>query len=50
MFLKFYHHLHPLSKVKSSFVYKIDKDNNLEIVEMVINTNEPIKFLFIFKC
>jgi hypothetical protein len=50
MFLKFYYHLHPLSRDKSSFVYKIDEDNNLEIFEMVINTNEPIKEFFLLKC
>jgi hypothetical protein len=36
MFLKFYCHFHPLFEAKSSYVYKIDEDNKLEIVEMVI--------------
>jgi hypothetical protein len=40
MFLKFYHHLHPLFEVKSFFVYRIDEDNNLDIFEMEVNTNE----------
>jgi hypothetical protein len=40
MFLKFYHHLHPLFEVKSSFVHIIDEDNNLDIFEMEVSTNE----------
>jgi hypothetical protein len=35
MLLKFHQHLHPLSKVENSFDYKIDKDNSLDIFEMV---------------
>jgi len=31
MLLNSYHHLHPLLKAKSSFVHKIDEDNNLDI-------------------
>jgi len=43
MFLKFYHHLCPLSKVENSFAYKSDENNNLDIFEMVTNTNEHVK-------
>jgi hypothetical protein len=43
--LKFHQHLHPLSKVENSFDYKIDKDNSLDIFEMVANTNELAKEL-----
>jgi hypothetical protein len=45
MLLKFHQHLHPLSKVENSFDYKIDKDNSLDIFEMVANTNELAKEL-----
>ncbi len=45
MFLKVYHHLNPLSKVESSFAKKIDKDTNLDIFEMLINTCERAYFL-----
>ncbi len=41
--LKFHQHLHSLSKVENSFDYKIDKDNSLDIFEMVANTNEVAK-------
>jgi hypothetical protein len=41
--LKFHQRLHPLSKVENSFDYKIDKDNILDIFEMVGNTNEVAK-------
>jgi len=44
-FSKFHQHLHPLSKVENSFDYRIDKDNNLDIFEMVANTNELAKEL-----
>jgi hypothetical protein len=37
--LKFHQHLHPLSKVENSFDYKTDKDNSLNIFEMMANTN-----------
>jgi hypothetical protein len=40
MLLKSYHHLHPLPKAKSYFVYKNDEDNNLDIFEMVAVNNE----------
>jgi len=43
MFLKFYHHLRPLSKVEIFFAYKSDENNNLDIFEMVTNTNEHVK-------
>jgi hypothetical protein len=33
------------SKAKSSLVYKIDEDRNLDTFEMVANTNEPTKEL-----
>jgi hypothetical protein len=45
MLLKFHQHLHPLSKIENSFDYKIDKDNSLDIFEMVANTNELAKEL-----
>jgi hypothetical protein len=45
LFLKFYHHLHPLSKIESSFVNKFNEDNSLDIFEMVIGTNELTKEL-----
>jgi hypothetical protein len=44
-FSKFHQHLHPLSKVENSFDYRIDKDNNSDIFEMVANTNELAKEL-----
>jgi hypothetical protein len=43
--LKFHRHLHPLSKVENSFDYRIDKDNSLNIFEMVANTSELAKEL-----
>jgi len=43
LLLKSYHHLHPLSKIESSFVNKSNEDNSLDIFEMVIGTNELIK-------
>jgi hypothetical protein len=43
MLLKLYHHLHPLFEVESSYVYKIDEYNNLDIFEMVVNINELAK-------
>ncbi len=43
MLLKFYHHLNPLFEVESSYVYKIDEYNNLDIFEMVVNINELAK-------
>jgi hypothetical protein len=43
--LKFHQHLHTLSKVENSFDYRIDKDNSLNIFEMVTNTNELAKEL-----
>jgi len=43
--LKFHQHLHRLSKVENSFDYKIDKENSLDIFEMVANTNELTKEL-----
>ncbi len=40
MFLKSYHHLHQLSKIKSFFVtYIIGDDSNLNIFEMLISIN-----------
>jgi len=46
MFLKSYHHLHPLFKIESYFVNKFDEDNSLyNIFEMVVGTNEPAKEL-----
>jgi hypothetical protein len=43
LLLKSYHHLHPLSKIESSFVNKSNEDNSLDIFEMVIGTNELTK-------
>lgn len=43
--LKSYHHLHPLSKVESSFLYINDENINLDMSEMVVNTNELVKEL-----
>ncbi len=40
MLLKSYHHLHPLPKAKSYFVYKNDEDNNLDIFEIVVVNSE----------
>jgi hypothetical protein len=45
MFLKFYHHLYPLSETKSSFVNKFDESNSLDIFEMVAHTNDLVKEL-----
>jgi hypothetical protein len=49
MFLKFYHHLHTLFEVKNSFVYRIDEDNNLDIFEKEVVTQELLNFINI-KC
>jgi hypothetical protein len=43
LLLKSYHHLHPLSKIESSFVYKSNEDNSLDIFEMVISTYDLTK-------
>jgi len=43
--LKFHQHLYRLSRVENSFDYKIDKENSLDIFEMVANTNELTKEL-----
>jgi hypothetical protein len=43
MLLKFYQHLHPLFKAKSSFNYKIDEDSSLDILKMVANNSELTK-------
>ncbi len=43
MLLKFYHHLHPLSRAKSSLVCKIDENMNLDIFEMVVGISELVK-------
>ncbi len=40
MLLKSYHHLHPLSKVESSFANIREKYYSLDIFEMIININE----------
>lgn len=50
MLLKFYHHLNPLFEVETSYVYKIDEYNNLDIFEMVVNINELAKELLIKNC
>jgi hypothetical protein len=47
MLLKFYHHLHPLFEVESSFVEKNYEDTSLDIFEMVVSTNEPTRELVI---
>ncbi len=41
----FYYHLYPLLKVENSFVNKDDEDCNLEVLEMVLITNEHVKEL-----
>jgi hypothetical protein len=46
LFLKSFHHLHPSSKIESSFVNKPNADTNLGIFEMVTCTNELTKELF----
>jgi hypothetical protein len=43
LFLKSYHRLHPLSNIESSFFNKLNEENNLDIFEMVIGTNELTK-------
>jgi uncharacterized protein (DUF4213/DUF364 family) len=43
MLLKFYCHLHSLSRAKSSLVSKIDEDMNLDVFEMVVGINELVK-------
>jgi hypothetical protein len=43
LLLKSYHHLHPLSKIESSFVNKSNEDNSLDIFEMVISTDDLTK-------
>ncbi len=45
MLLKSYHHLHPLSKVESPFLYINDENINLDMFEMVVNTSELVKEL-----
>jgi hypothetical protein len=40
MFLKLYHHLHPLSKVERFFVDKMTKITIWIIFEMIANINE----------
>jgi hypothetical protein len=45
MLLKSYHHLHWLSKIKSSFVYKNEEHSNFDIFEMIANINKPTKEL-----
>jgi hypothetical protein len=43
MFLKSYHHLHPLSKFDCSFAKRSDEDCNLDIFEMVASMSELTK-------
>ncbi len=45
MLLKSYHHLHPLFKVQSPFVHRIDEVNNFKFFEMVVNTSDLTKEL-----
>ncbi len=41
MLSKCHYHLHPLAKFKRGVVdQKVEKDNNLDIFEMITNTNE----------
>jgi hypothetical protein len=40
-----YHHLHSLFEGESSFLYINDENINLDMFEMVINTNELVKEL-----
>jgi phage anti-repressor protein len=42
MLLKFYHHLHPFSRLKVFFL-KIDETKSLDIFEMMANTNKLAK-------
>ncbi len=55
MILKCYYHLHPLVEIERRLVdQKIQEDNNLDIFEMTVGTNEPImelvnRELLIFK-
>jgi hypothetical protein len=43
MLLKFYCHLHPLSRAKSSLACKFDENMNLDVFEMVVGINELVK-------
>jgi hypothetical protein len=43
VFFKCCYHLHPLSKAKSYFVDKIDKNYSLDVFEMVANISESMK-------
>jgi hypothetical protein len=47
MFLKSYHHLHPLSKFEHSFAKRSDEDCRLDIFEMVTSMSELIKDYFV---
>jgi two-component SAPR family response regulator len=44
-FLKSYHHLHSLLQGEDSFPNRNEEDYNLNIFEMVINSNKPLKKL-----
>ncbi len=44
MFMKCYHHLHPVTKSENGFAKQtIDKDSNLNIFEQIVNANELVK-------
>jgi hypothetical protein len=43
LLLKSFHHLHPLSKIESSFVNKPNEDNSLDTFEMMTSTYELTK-------
>jgi hypothetical protein len=45
--LKSYYHLHPLLEVESSFLYITNENINLDMFDMVVNTNELLKELVI---
>jgi hypothetical protein len=45
MFLKFYHHLHPLHETERSFAITYDEDDNLDNFEMVVSISELAKEL-----
>ncbi len=46
MFMKCYHHLHPMTKFENAFAKQtIDEDSNLNIFEQIVNTSELVKIL-----
>jgi hypothetical protein len=46
MFLKCYHHLHHATNCEIEYVdQRVDENYNLDIFEVIVNINEPIKEL-----